>query len=83
MCGCRNGELQCTRVPECRGDDGTDEDSEDRQCEACMNMPSSPVCARSDGRTFPTFCHAMMCQGYEERDVDTGPCADRVSVTCG
>ena len=91
-CGCRNGVLQCTRLPECRGqreeggddnDEGRDRDRDmqDMMCDECMNMPSRPVCAR-DGRTFPTMCHAMRCQGLQDSEFDeSGACADRVGMT--
>ena len=49
-------------------------------CEECMNMPSSPVCSVRDGRTFPTRCHALMCQGYEASDLEDGACSERVSA---
>lgn len=84
-CGCRNGQLQCTRLPECRHsedreDGGNDDerDAQDRRCDECMSMPHGPVCAVRDGRTFPTRCHAMRCQGFEERDLMDGACAEMV-----
>lgn len=85
MCGCRNGVVTCTRVRDCRGEDDdagsdSDRDSEDRQCDECMNMPSGPMCAMRDGRTFPTRCHAMRCQGFEMADLVNGACSNRVSI---
>lgn len=87
-CGCRNGMLQCTRLPECRhendnddGGDDNDRDMQDRMCEECMSMPHDPVCALRDGRTFPTRCHAMRCQGFRADELEEGSCATRVSYT--
>ena len=86
MCRCVDGQLRCTRAMECRGenDGGRDSDrvEEERRCEECMDMPNDqPVCAVRDGRTFPTRCHAMRCQGFERDDLTEGPCSQRVSIT--
>ena len=53
---------------------------DDRSCDECMGMPASPVCAVRDGRTFPTRCHAMRCQGFSRDEVEDGPCAERVGA---
>ena len=83
MCGCRNGELQCTDLPACReemdSDGNTRERSEeDKMCDECENMPATLHCSVNDGRTFPTLCHALRCQGLSRNDVMEGACSERV-----
>lgn len=58
----------------------SERERQDRECDECMGMPASPVCAVRDGRTFPTRCHAMRCQGIAREDIEDGPCAERVSI---
>lgn len=74
-CGCRNGTLRCTRIPEC-----SDSDETDRRCDACNEMSGMrPVCDVNRGQTFRSMCHAMNCGGRQARDVEMGACSERDS----
>lgn len=82
-CGCRDGELSCTTLESCRDDSNQENGDPERKrmnsdCDKCMDMPVSPVCAMREQRTFPTRCHAMKCQNIDEDRLDNGACRDRV-----
>ena len=74
-CGCRDGELYCTRLPSCRYNNTNSSliPIEDMACEECNSMtPRSPVYAKD--QTFPSACHAMRCNGIAAADIESVSC---------
>ena len=74
MCGCRNGEISCTRQ-QCEGSEvgGT--------CQECMSVPVEQVCG-INGLTYPSFCVATSCAGLASSDVVQGSCSSVVGIYC-
>ena len=74
MCGCRNGEIRCTRR-RCEEEEDVVRDS----CEQCSREPVSRVCG-IDGLTYPSPCAATYCGGLAPFDFVTGECHNVVNI---
>ena len=71
MCGCRNGELRCTRQ-RCEGTEFRD------MCQDCQSQPQVRVCG-INGVTYPSSCVALYCAGIAPFDIVPGDCPSVVS----
>ena len=66
LCGCRNGELRCTRR-KCEERKLTD------RCQECLSAPQEQVCG-INGVTYPSGCVATYCAGLAPFDFFNGSC---------
>lgn len=77
MCGCVDGDLQCTRDERCAGED-EEEDDDEMMCRMCASMPKRVVCG-PNAVTYPNRCSAMRCGGFTADEISDGPCSNVVS----
>ncbi len=70
-CGCRNGNIRCTRRP-CRSSFIND------SCTSCSEETYAQVCGLN-GVTYPSRCNAVYCSGQIPFTLRAGACSKRVS----
>ena len=77
MCGCKDGDLQCTRDT-CRGGEDEEEDNDEMMCYMCASMAKKLVCG-PNAITYPNQCSAMRYGGFTADEIFDGSCPNVVS----
>ena len=78
MCGCKDGDLQCTRDTS-RGGEDEEEDNDEMMCRMCASMGKKLVCG-PNAITYPNRCSAMRCGKFTADEISDGPCPNAVSA---